>query len=79
VLSNHHAFLLDSQHGIFFLPAGQNGYVFSYKDGLKLVKAVKGNAVRAIYINDFLYIIGPEEISVYDENSWEEIGELKLQ
>lgn len=79
VLSNHHAFLLDSQHGIFFLPAGQNGYIFSYKDGLKLVKAVKGNVVRAIYIDDYLYIIGPEEISVYDENSWEKVGELKLQ
>lgn len=78
VMSNHHAFLLDKKHGIFFLPAGQNGYVLSYEDGLKMVKAVKSNAVRAIYIDDYLYVIGPEEIKVYDENSWEKIADLKL-
>ena len=78
VMSNHHAFLLDKEHGVFFLPAGQNGYVFSYGDGLRLVKAVKGNAVRAIYIDDYLYVIGPEEIKVYDENSWERVAELKF-
>ncbi len=78
VMSNHHAFLLDKEHGIFFLPAGQNGYVFSYEDGLEMVKAVKGDAVRAIYIDDYLYVIGPEEIKVYDENSWERVAELEL-
>ncbi len=77
VLSNHHAFLLDSKHGIFFLPAGRNGYVFSYEDGIKLVKAVEGFAVRAIYIDDYLYIIG-DKIVVLDENTWEKVKELKL-
>ncbi len=79
VLTNHHAFLIDDQHGIFFLPAGQNGYIFTYEGGLKLVKAVKENAVRAIYIDDYLYVIGPEKISVYDENSWEKVGELRFE
>lgn len=78
VMRNHHMFLLDKEHGIFFLLAGQNGYVFSYEDGLKIVKAVKGNAVRAIYIDDYLYVIGPEEIKVYDEDSWKKVAELKL-
>ena len=77
VLTNHHAFLLDRDHGVFFLPAGQNGYIFSC-DALRIVKAVKGSAVRAIYIDDYLYIIGPEEIRVYDENSWEKVAELSL-
>ncbi|WP_456477743.1 beta-propeller domain-containing protein [Geoglobus ahangari] len=78
VLYNHHAFLMDSKHGIFFLPAGNHGYVFSYKDGLKLVKAIDVPAVRAIYIDDFLYILG-DSIAVYDENTWERVAEFRFE
>jgi len=78
VLYNHHAFMMDSKHRIFFLPTGNRGYVFSYEDGLKLVKVIDMPAVRAIYINDYLYIIG-KEIEVYDENTWEKIAEFKLR
>ena len=78
VLNTHHAFLLDRDHGIFFLPAGNGGYVFTYLGGLKLIKAVSGMAERAVYINDYLYIIGPERIVAYDENSWEKAGEIEI-
>ncbi len=80
ILNTHHAFLLDSKHKIFFLPAGGKGYIFSYKDDeLKMVKAITGiSAKRAIYIDDYLYIIGERKISVLNEINWEEIKEVEL-
>ncbi len=78
VMSTHHAFLLDEKHQIFFLPAGNGGYVFSYADNqLELVKAVSDiMARRAVYIDDYLYIIGDDSMVVYDEVSWEQVSEL---
>jgi len=80
VLSTHHAFLLDKKHEIFFMPGSKGGYVFSYKgDELKLTRAVSGiRARRAIYINDYLYIIGDDKITVLNEIDWEEVNELEL-
>ena len=57
ILNTHHAFLIDKKHDIFFLPASNGGYVFSYKNSsLKLIKAVSVSALRAIYIDDYLYL-----------------------
>lgn len=78
ILNTHHAFLIDEKHKIFFLPASKGGYVFSYEDNkLKLVKAVSVSALRAIYIDDYLYIIG-NKVVVLDENSWEKVSEINL-
>ncbi len=80
ILSNHHAFLLDSRHQIFFLPAGQGGYVFSFEnDKIELVKAISQARVkRAIYIDDYFYVIALEKIIVFDQNNWEVVKELAL-
>ena len=80
ISATHHAFLLDSKHQIFFLPGGKGGYVFSYSgDNLKLVKAVSDiQARRAVYIENFLYVIGEDKLVVLDENSWEKVKELEL-
>ncbi|MCU0652998.1 MAG: beta-propeller domain-containing protein [Candidatus Pacebacteria bacterium] len=77
-VSNHHAFLMDSKHGVFFMPGSNGGYIFSYNnDKLSLVKAVSGiNPKRAVYINDNMYIIGDSQISVIDEVTWEKIKEF---
>lgn len=79
--SNHHAFLLDKTHNIFFIPASQGGYIFSYKDNkLSLVKTVKDyNIKRAVYINDYLYMLGDSKVTVLDENNWEKVKELELK
>ncbi len=78
VLSTHHAFLLDDKHEIFFMPGSKGGYVFSYDgDELSMVKAVSDiGAQRAIYMDDYLYIIGVNKITVLDENTWDEVNEL---
>jgi uncharacterized secreted protein with C-terminal beta-propeller domain len=81
VSSNHHAFLLDNEHKVFFMPAGQNGYVFSYDgDVLNLQRAVTGlQARRAIYIDDYLYVLGDAKMVVLNENTWEEIKSFDYQ
>ena len=78
VSSTHHAFLLDDRHQVFFLPGGKGGYIFSYKDNLlNLTRAVsETNVRRAIYINDYLYIIGDDKIVVLNEADWEKVNEL---
>jgi uncharacterized secreted protein with C-terminal beta-propeller domain len=79
-VENHHAFLQDEKNKIIFLPGSKGGYIFSYKDDqLKLVKAVSGiQAKRAVYLDNYLYIIGPDSIVVLDESSWKKAKELSL-
>ncbi|MFA6193810.1 MAG: hypothetical protein WC726_03055, partial [Parcubacteria group bacterium] len=64
----------------FFLPGSKGGYIFSYAgDNLSLVKAVSDiQAQRAIYIDNFLYVIGENKLVVLDERSWEKVKELEL-
>ncbi len=80
ILNTHHAFLQDADHEIFFVPGGQGGYIFSYVDDRLVLERAVANieAERAIYINDYLYIIGRDEIVVLDENTWEEIAEFEI-
>ena len=80
VSSTHHAFLLDDMHQVFFLPAGESGYVFSYAGNqMTLVKAVTDiQAKRALYINDYLYIVGDSKLVVLNELDWTTVSELEL-
>ncbi len=80
ILNTHHAFLLDKKHEIFFLPGSRGGYIFSYKNQkLSLVKAVSEiSARRAIYINDYLYIIADNKIVVLNEINWQKVKELEI-
>jgi uncharacterized secreted protein with C-terminal beta-propeller domain len=81
VQNNHHAFLQDEDHGVFFMPGGQGGYIFSYQnDQLRLEKAVSQTQVkRAVYLDDYLYIISQNQITVLNENNWEKVKELDLK
>lgn len=78
VLSNHKAFLLDEKHSVFFIPGGQGGYVFSYAgDKLTLTKAISGYDVkRAVYLDDYMYIVSADRIVVFNENTWEKVKEF---
>jgi len=62
------------------MPGGQDGYVFSYANNkLSMIKAITGiQAKRALYINDYLYIVGDQKIVVFDETNWNKAGELEL-
>ena len=80
VSSTHHAFLMDGKHEIFFLPGSKGGYIFSYKnDELKLEKTVsKISARRAIYINDYLYVIGDDMMVVLNEQDWSKVNSIEF-
>lgn len=80
LLSTHHAFLLDEKHQVFFMPGSKGGYVFSYKnDQIKLVKALsQSNVQRALFINDYLYVISDTKITVLNESDWQEVKGLSL-
>jgi inhibitor of cysteine peptidase len=79
-VNNHHAFLLDKKHGVFFIPGGKGAYIFSYDNNeLTLTKALSKTGIkRALYLDDYLYIIGQSEISVLNENDWTEVNKLEF-
>lgn len=80
VNSNHRAFLKDDKYRVFFLPGSQGGYIFSYKDNkLALQKAVSGYTVkRAVFLDDYLYVIAEDLITAFDERTWEHVKGLIL-
>ncbi|HUW22143.1 MAG TPA: beta-propeller domain-containing protein [Candidatus Bathyarchaeia archaeon] len=80
ILQTHHAFLIDPKYKVFFLPASNGGYVFSYRDNKLELKAEVKDIVarRAVYINDYLYIIADDRIVVLDEKSWQEIKQISF-
>ena len=80
LLSTHHAFLLDEKHNVFFMPGSKGGYVFSYaNDEISLTKAVSQPQVkRALFINDYLFILGEQGITILDEKDWQVVKELAL-
>jgi len=79
-LYNHHAFLQDKEHKIFFLPSYRGGYIFSYADDkLELARTISVNDVkRALYLNNYMYIIADDYVAVLNENDWEKVNELDL-
>lgn len=80
ILSTHKAFLLDPKFNIFFVPGGKGGYVFSFENStLSLIKAVSDYQVkRALFLDDYLYIVGENQISVLDQNTYETIKTLDI-
>lgn len=78
VEGNHHAFLHDPEHEVFFMPGGKGGYVFSYSGGDLTLERVVGDmaTLRAVFIDDYLYVVGSDRIVVLDERDWQEVNEL---
>lgn len=79
--TNHHAFLLDADHQVFFLPGSRGGYVFSYAgQELVLKKAVADfQARRAVYLDDYLYLVGETQIVVINEVDWQEVNRFNFE
>ena len=70
---SHHAFMMDREHGVFFLPAENTGLVVDYTGGeLEVVKEVRADAPvsRARYVDDYLYVFAGNEIIVLDQTDW---------
>lgn len=75
ILSTHHAFLNDPDHEIVFIPGSTDGTVISYtQDTLSKKYVAKVNPLRALYIDDFLYVIGRKKIVVVNEKNWKKVS-----
>ena len=79
-VNNPHAFLQDPETEMVFIPGSQDGYIFSYANAeLRLEKAVSRiQARRAVYINQYLYVIGRSQLVVLDQSTWERVAEIEL-
>ena len=81
ISESHHAFTIDRRHGVFFLPAGDSGVVMDYTNASLSVEtsiATEGQARRARYVEDYLYVFADRGITVVDETTWEETARLDL-
>ncbi|MEK7560745.1 MAG: beta-propeller domain-containing protein [Patescibacteria group bacterium] len=81
IQNTHHAFLMDAKHEIFFLPGSQGGYVFSYHNAELALRAAAADvrARRALFLDDYLYIVGDNRVVVLDEKNWKEVNALDLE
>ncbi|WP_254527768.1 beta-propeller domain-containing protein [Natrinema gelatinilyticum] len=81
VSRTHTAFLQDETHGVFFMPGGEQSYVFDYTGGeLEEVARVDlgGAGARAMYVDDYLYVFGENQAVVIDETNWEVVNRHEL-
>ena len=80
LLNNYRAFLQDSKHQVVFIPGSQHAYVVSYANQqLQLASAMKDlRPLRAVYMDDYLYVIGQDEIVVKDETNWQTVKRVEL-
>lgn len=78
IQNNHRAFLIDKENKLFFIPGSRGAYIFNYTlNKLILGRVVSETAVRrAIYINDYLYIISDGGINVILEKNLEDVKKL---
>ncbi len=76
--SNHHAFLQDPKYEVFFIPTGKGGNIFSYAgEEIELEKSISGYDIkRALFIDDYFYIVGSEGIKVIEAGSWVTVDSL---
>jgi len=79
-INNHHAFLQDPEHKVFFIPASQGGYMFSYENNTLTLKysAANSQIKRGLYIGNYFYLLASNEIIALDENTWDVMQTLDL-
>lgn len=72
ISETHHTFIHNSKQALFFIPASNNEYFFTYRNRhFSLVRTIKYlHAKHAICFNDYLCFIGTNGVTVIDDNSW---------
>jgi len=77
---NHHAFLHYEAKNLVVLPIGSSDYVFRVKDGqISLRKIIREDAVRNVYMDEYLYIITNDEVVVYNFDTYDEVAREDLE
>lgn len=80
LMYDSHAFLNDSKHQILFVPGYNKSYIIGYAGNKLSLKTsiTSSNYRRAIYLDNYLYLIGNNNIQVIDENNWLEVKNFGL-
>ncbi|MFB6116407.1 MAG: beta-propeller domain-containing protein [Candidatus Nanosalina sp.] len=80
ISDSHHAFQIDRQNKVFFLPGSQGGHFFSYNHSLEEKHFVNISGVqRGAFVNQNFYIFGEENASVVDMKNWETVKEIQFR
>lgn len=80
ISSSHHAFQIDRQNEVFFLPGSEGGHFFSYGDGLEQQHFVNISGVqRGAFVNQNFYVFGDEKAAVVDMEEWENVKEIRFR
>jgi len=80
VSSSHHAFQIDRENKVFFLPGSEGGHFFNYENGLEQVKEVKMRDVRrGAFVNQNFYVFNNYNASVIDMENWNTIKEIQFR
>jgi inhibitor of cysteine peptidase len=80
VSESHHAFQIDRENKVFFLPGNKGGHFFSYSDGLEQVKEVEMQDVkRGAFVNQNFYVFSDYNASVVDMESWETVKKIQFR
>jgi inhibitor of cysteine peptidase len=80
VSDSHHAFQIDRENEVFFLPGSRGGHFFSYSDGLEQVKEVEMQDVkRGAFVNQYFYVFSDYKASVVDMESWDTVKQIRFR
>ncbi|WP_414838284.1 beta-propeller domain-containing protein [Candidatus Nanosalina sp. VS9-1] len=80
ISSSHHAFQIDRENEVFFLPGSEGGHFFSYSEGLEEVMQVEMTDVkRAAFVNQNFYVFNSTHASVVDIETWDTVKEIQFR
>jgi inhibitor of cysteine peptidase len=80
VSDSHHAFQIDRENEVFFLPGSEGGHFFSYSDGLERVKEIEmQNVKRGAFVNQNFYVFSDYNATVVNMESWETVKKIEYR
>ena len=80
ISSSHHAFQIDTENKVFFLPGSSGGHFFNYSNGLEQIHEVEMRDVkRAAFVNQNFYVFNDYNASVVDMDEWETVKNIQFR
>ncbi|HID47775.1 MAG TPA: hypothetical protein EYP47_03735 [Methanococcaceae archaeon] len=80
-LYNPHSFLWDRDNKVLIIPGGNSCYIFKIdrdRISLKMEDIHKGNVLRSLYINSYLYTLSNSQIHIIDMRDWDIVKEITI-
>lgn len=79
-VTNHHAFVYHPSRNLVILPIGSEDYIFNIENNkITLTKIIGQDAVRNVYIDEYLYVITNDRVIVYTLDDFNEVKRIDLE